>query len=286
MDGFPVPPDFRYRSVLERGRPAHAGDDPFLRRHPAMDRGRRAKIFAPFDALKGFREAVAAREAEAPGAPGSAYCPEKERDSVCCRYYIEKDDPEIRDVLTAVNRSPLADRFLRAGDAVLTDGEIHPTAVVPTVASSRDGRPCVFPMKWGFTIPGIRPVFNARVETASVRSSFREAWEGHRCAIPASWYFEWKHVPSASGRTRVTDKYAIQPAGGAAAWLCGLYRLENSLPHFVVLTREPTEALREIHDRMPLILPAKYVHDWINPLAAPEKMLDLAVTDLVMEKAD
>lgn len=80
------------------------------------------------------------------------------------------------------------------------------------------------------------------------------------------------------------DKYAIQPEGGRAAWLCGLYRMEDNLPHFVILTREPTEALREIHDRMPLMLPEKYVNDWVNPLTAPEKMLDYAMTDLVMEK--
>ena len=204
---------------------------------------------------------------------------------MCCRYYIERDDPEIRNILETVNRSPLVSRFLKAGDAVITDGEIHPTAVVPTIASSKDGRPCVFPMKWGFTIPGIRPLFNARVETASVKQSFRESWEQHRCIVPASWYFEWKHILTRSGKNRVTDKYAIQPTGFHAAWLCGLYRLENNLPHFVILTREPTEALREIHDRMPLILPRRYVNDWVNPLAAPEKILNFAVTDLLMERA-
>ena len=204
---------------------------------------------------------------------------------MCCRYYIERDDPEIRHILESANRSPLAAGFLKAGSAVITDGEIHPTAVVPTVASGRDGQPRVFPMKWGFTVPGIRPLFNARVETASFRQSFREAWERHRCIVPASYYFEWKHILTRSGKTRVTDKYAIQPRGHCAAWLCGLYRLEDSLPHFVILTREPTESLREIHDRMPLILPSRYVNDWVNPLTAPEKMLDFAVTDLVAEKA-
>ena len=203
---------------------------------------------------------------------------------MCCRYYIEHDDPESRSVLESVSRSPLADRFLKAGDAVITDGEVHPTAVVPTVAPGKDGRPCVFPMKWGFTIPGIRPLFNARVETASEKQSFRDAWEQRRCIVPASYYFEWMHVRTRSGKSRVTDKYAIQPAGRHAAWLCGLYRLENSLPHFVILTREPVGALREIHDRMPLILPQRYIHDWVNPLTAPEKMLNFAVTDLVAEK--
>ena len=58
----PMPPDFRYRSVFLKGKPRHGEWDPFALRHPAMDRGRRAKIFSPFDALKGFSEAVAAKD--------------------------------------------------------------------------------------------------------------------------------------------------------------------------------------------------------------------------------
>ena len=199
---------------------------------------------------------------------------------MCCRYYIEHDDPEIMHILENVNRSPLAERFLKAGDAVVTDGEIHPTAVVPTVACNRNGQPSVFPMKWGFTIPGVRPVFNARVETAARRQSFRDAWEQHRCIVPASWYFEWKHVTDPGGKSRVTDKYAIRPKGNHAAWMCGLYRMEGNLPHFVILTRDPTEDLREIHDRMPLMLPGRYVSDWVNPLTAPEKILGFAEMDM------
>ena len=204
---------------------------------------------------------------------------------MCCRYYIERDDPEIISILESVNRSPLTGRFLEAGDTVITGGEIRPTAVVPTVASGQSGLPRVFPMKWGFALPGLHPLFNARVETAPVKPSFRESWEKHRCAVPASYYFEWKHIPTRDGKSRIADKYAIRPKGGLSTWLCGLYRMENNLPHFVILTREPTEAMREIHDRMPLILPQEYVSEWVNPQASPEKILHAAVTDLVAKKA-
>ena len=57
-----MPPDFRYREVFLQGQPRHDRHDPFRIRHPSMDTGRRAKIFAPFDALKGFNEAVAAKD--------------------------------------------------------------------------------------------------------------------------------------------------------------------------------------------------------------------------------
>ena len=48
----------RYRDALSRGRPKHARCDDFSLRHPPMDPGRRAKIFSPFSALRGFEEAI------------------------------------------------------------------------------------------------------------------------------------------------------------------------------------------------------------------------------------
>ena len=57
-----MPANFRYREVFLKGRPRHDRYDPFRIRHPSMDRGHRAKIFSPFDALKGFNEAVASKD--------------------------------------------------------------------------------------------------------------------------------------------------------------------------------------------------------------------------------
>jgi len=54
-----MPVNFKYREAYMKGRPQHDRLDPFSIRHPKMDVGRRAKIFAPFDALKGFDEALA-----------------------------------------------------------------------------------------------------------------------------------------------------------------------------------------------------------------------------------
>ena len=54
IDNTAVPSSFRYRNVLEKGKPVHDKNDSFSVKHPAMDLSRRAKIFSPFDALKGF----------------------------------------------------------------------------------------------------------------------------------------------------------------------------------------------------------------------------------------
>ena len=48
---------FKYRDIIDKERPVHDGDE-FEARHPKMPREARAKIFAPFAALKGYEEAI------------------------------------------------------------------------------------------------------------------------------------------------------------------------------------------------------------------------------------
>ena len=56
-------PSFRYLHVLNKGKPVHDKNDLFSVRHPAMDLSRRAKIFSPFDALKGFGDELSKAQA-------------------------------------------------------------------------------------------------------------------------------------------------------------------------------------------------------------------------------
>lgn len=140
----------------------------------------------------------------------------------------------------------------------------------------------MFPMKWGFS--GRTLLMNARTETAPVKATFRDAWASHRCNVPASWYFEWEHIVGNDGKKRSGDKYLIQPKGSAMTWLCGLYRIEDGLPVFVILTREPGEEIRFIHERMPLIMPGDYVDEWIRPDAKLEELVEAAMTEMVYEK--
>ncbi len=200
---------------------------------------------------------------------------------MCCRYWFVTT-PELWPAIEEMNRSSLAEAFRRRG-RIVTEGEVRPSDVSPVVAMNRRGERKVFPMKWGFRAKTL--LINARAETAGEKPLFREAWQAHRCAVPAAWYYEWEHLTDSNGKTRTGDRYRIGPAGGETAWLCGLYRLEEGLPCYVVLTREPGENLRFIHNRMPLILPESAVGDWIRPDAHPEELLRLARTELAAERA-
>ena len=58
-----IPANFPYKNAFLAGRPVHNHDD-FARRHPKMNRGHRAKIFAPFAALDGFGGAIRTKNVE------------------------------------------------------------------------------------------------------------------------------------------------------------------------------------------------------------------------------
>ena len=229
---------------------------------------------------------------------------------MCCRYWAE-ESPELREIVEEMNRSPLVKKWQNT-TAVKTYGEIRPTDVVPVIAPNRSGSRAVYPMKWGYS--GKTLLMNARAETAAEKPTFRDDWKRHRCIVPASWYFEWEHLTGNDGKKHtgeyfaaqplsdrwpsndrpsklggrspaVSHKYMIQPKDSAMTWLCGLYRIENGMPVFVVLTREPGEEIRFIHDRMPLIMPDRLVNEWIRPDGKPEDLLPYALTEMVFEKA-
>ena len=200
---------------------------------------------------------------------------------MCCRYLLE-ESPELRPIIEAMNRSPLVGKLFPQG-SLRAAGEVRPSDAAPVLAPDRSGSPVIFPMKWGFT--GKSLLINARVETAASRPLFRDSWQSRRCAVPSSGYFEWEHPQAPDGRGKPGVKYRLQQKETGLTWLCGLYRMEEGVPCFVILTREPGESIRFIHDRMPLILPGSAVQDWIRPETRPEDLLPLTQTDLQFRPA-
>ena len=149
-------------------------------------------------------------------------------------------------------------------------GDIFPGDTAPAILA-RQGKILAVPAIFGF--PGFqngRLLINARGETAAEKKSFADSMKERRILLPATGFYEFD-----AKKTR----YQFSTDASSVFYLCGLYRIEEGLPHFVVLTREPGEEIRFIHDRMPLILPESAVEDWIRPETRPEDLLALARTE-------
>ena len=214
---------------------------------------------------------------------------------MCSRYFVELS-PELRPYVEQARRSALGIRMMRSlGRPLAREGVVRPTDIAPVIAPNTRGMKSVFPMIWGFTQADIehtkrsQPLINARIETADRKPSWRESWQRRRCIIPASYYFEWERLLKPDGSKKPGDKYVIQPSGSDVCYMAGLYRMEDGYPHFAVLTRDAAPGLRRIHDRMPLILPASAISEWISPDSAPDRLREIsesAITEVIAEKMD
>lgn len=194
---------------------------------------------------------------------------------MCGRYYIDSDVDveELHRIIEEVNRRT-------GGEGVKTSGEIFPTDTVPVIASDIDAPPAAFAMKWGYTLPKGQVIINARSESAMEKPLFQDSIRRRRCVVPSTNYFEWEK------RGAEKLKYAISLEDEPMLYMAGIYRVEGGRPVFSILTRDPADAIRHIHDRMPVILPAAAVDDWLTPRYAARDVLRQARIDVAFRPAE
>lgn len=208
---------------------------------------------------------------------------------MCTRFYVES--APFQSLIIRAQRLSLAnDIMVKLGKPLTMSGEIRPADAAAVLAPNKDGNMAVFPMLWGFHHKAAdSPIVNCRLETADIKEMWKDSWFRRRCVIPASWYFEWEHLKSPNGkRQKVGQKYMIQPKGANTVLLAGLYRIEKrggiQVPVFSIITRDAADAVRSIHDRMPLMLSKEDAASWIRPDGDPGEVAEKGLTEMVVEK--
>lgn len=150
-------------------------------------------------------------------------------------------------------------------------------------------------MRWGLVPPWAKEIgkgalFNARAESVGDKASFRGSVKSKRCLIPMDGWYEWKKVdvPGASKPTKVP--YFMSPRDGTRLFMAGLWsvwrpkdagRDTTPLLSTTILTTDSVGPLRDIHDRMPLIMPVEDWAAWLTPdAAAPPELFDAPASAL------
>lgn len=116
--------------------------------------------------------------------------------------------------------------------------------------------------------------FNAKIETAFEKPTFRNAWASKRCLIPAVAYYEW------TGPKGAKQPWAIKPdINGSHFFFAGLYsQLSNgpsaSLKTCTILTRAAESQLHEIHPRTPVILRDSQCADWLQGTVEDDEVIE------------
>lgn len=150
----------------------------------------------------------------------------------------------------------------------LSANDIHPQDLAPVLVA-RGRMLQALPMCWGMQNPksGVL-VINAREETAAQKPMFSESFRSRRCILPATKFYEWD-----AERQRVT----FSPVAGGLLYLCGLYRMEEGIPHFVILTKPANERIQPIHDRMPVIVAEDDIDPWLTDATQAMALLESEV---------
>jgi putative SOS response-associated peptidase YedK len=148
---------------------------------------------------------------------------------------------------------------------------IAPTQPVLAVRSGARGAREASLLRWGL-VPSFagddaagNPLINARAESVATRPAFREPFRSRRCLIPATGFYEWRHVGGAR------DPCLIRVQGRPLFAFAGLWDLwkgpDGRLESCAIVTTDANTLVAPIHDRMPVLLDRSAYDLWLDPAA-------------------
>lgn len=187
---------------------------------------------------------------------------------MCGRYSLNKSKIELEERFQAEMLGDFKPRF-----------NIAPTQLLPVLTSDSPKGFSFF--YWGITPdfsknkPVSQKLINARSETVSQKVSFKSSFEKRRCLIPADGFFEWKKIGK---KTKTPYRHTL--ADERLFSFAGIWEeYENDkgeLNHtFLILTTEPNGLVKDIHDRMPVILKKEDEKKWLDSYSSERELLDM-----------
>jgi putative SOS response-associated peptidase YedK len=106
---------------------------------------------------------------------------------------------------------------------------------------------------------------NARAETLAEKNTFKNAYRRRRCLIPADGFYEWKF--NADGKTKQPMYIRLknaEPFALAGLWETWHGKDGEEIRSATIVTTAANEMMKEMHDRMPVILPRDAMRRWID----------------------
>ena len=146
---------------------------------------------------------------------------------------------------------------------------IAPTQAVLAVV--RNGHAGLVQLHWGLVpffakdASGAARMINARSETLATKPSFRNAFRKRRCLIVADGFYEWTG-PKGQKQAWYISLPSDGPFGFAGLW--EVWRADDrktEIRSCTIITADASPGLRDIHNRMPVILRAGAYDAWLDP---------------------
>ncbi|MEY2591472.1 MAG: hypothetical protein QOJ67_3456 [Acidimicrobiaceae bacterium] len=155
---------------------------------------------------------------------------------------------------------------------------VAPTDEVYAVATTTGGTRRLGAFRWGL-VPfwakdpsvGSRMI-NARAESILDKPAFRRPLERKRCIVPADGFYEWEAIDGQKAKqpwyVRRADGDALAFAGLWESWRPVKGSDDGRIVSCTIITTDANDAVRPIHDRMPVVLPPSAWAGWLDPANA------------------
>jgi putative SOS response-associated peptidase YedK len=190
---------------------------------------------------------------------------EKKRKAMCGRFTLVTPEQDLAVQFNLPEIPSLEPRY-----------NIAPTQPVAAVrAAPEQGHRELVMLRWGL-VPfwaddlgiGARMI-NARSETAAEKPAFRAAFRRRRCLVLADGFYEWQKQNGAKQPyyIRMEDKGTFAFAGLWERWQpkdkdgAG----DSVVESCTLLTTQPNDLVRALHNRMPVILEPEDYDLWLDP---------------------
>jgi len=207
---------------------------------------------------------------------------------MCGRFVVATPVAEMGRIFGFPERPNLAPRW-----------NVAPTQEIPVIrrevgdAGAGDGRHLSM-MRWGL-VPfwakdaGIgSKMINARADGVADKPAFREAYRRRRCLIPADGFYEWQALPGGKKQPLYIRRRDGRPIAFAGLWECwrgpkGGAPLDHPLFTATIVTTDANTLMRQVHDRMPVILEEADWDHWLDAGATGGEALMRPAAEDVLE---
>jgi putative SOS response-associated peptidase YedK len=106
-------------------------------------------------------------------------------------------------------------------------------------------------------------MINARAESLTEKPAFKDLGRSRRCIIPADGFYEWRK----EGKRKVPMWVYLktkQPFAFAGLWDVWRKPDGKRVESFTIITTEPNELVRPVHNRMSVILQPEDEEEWLD----------------------
>ncbi len=142
----------------------------------------------------------------------------------------------------------------------------------------QDGARVLTSMRWGL-VPawakdGSPGPINARAETLAQRPMFKRLLASRRCLVPADGFYEWKRIPGQKGKQ--PNLFTVGDGGlfaFAGIWDAWISPEGEEIRTFAIVTTEPNEVTKPVHDRMPVVLKEPGETVWLEDASRAASLL-------------